>query len=232
MNVNYIFDKYKIYFFTLILTLFIASLFIHKTVPRDLQKEKRLASLQNKYMENISSKKLNPFSKINSLEKYLKDLNILIISSKQEKSFLNIKFEASFDDLFYVLSFIEKEKSAFKIKELKVNKLVEANKVKENRVLANIKLKISTKLLTYEKFAFKPLEKKLTKEKSQKKEPKLKKSDDKLKMISLQGVIENKALVSNKWLSIGDKIYDYKIVYIGKNFIKLKKSFKIYKVSM
>jgi uncharacterized protein YlaI len=42
----------------------------------------------------------------------------------------------------------------------------------------------------------------------------------------LEAIVFHKALINNKWVKVGDKIYEYKVIYIGKKEVVLSKNNK------
>ncbi len=214
-----LFNKNRKYIYILCSAIFVLLLYFNFNDIENREKDNQISQL-TKIINSFDSKSENIdlLVTIVSLENYIKEKYIKIVSLKLIDKGFTLELEGEYTPTIGMLDFIEKRNSLLKVEkfnarydkrrkvtslflDVKVLKDKKTYKEKENIALVNVfdkeEIKESIKIKKDEKI-------------------------DKKVLLKLHAIVENMAFINDSWFKVGDKIKEQKIVFIGSDYIKLK----------
>lgn len=184
---------------------------------------KKLNELVNNYEKK--DKSIDLLVSVASLEKYLEKNSIKIVDMKFFPKAFSINLKGTYKPTMKVIEIIEKKSSLFSVKNMSavydndkklLNLFLDINVLKEENLYK--KTKYTNFVNVFDK---NDDEKKI--------ENKVLRKEYLPKLIA---IVDNKVLIENKWLKVGENINKNKIVYIGRDYIKIKSNEKIVQIKI
>lgn len=229
-NIEFIANKYKIFIFSFFLSIFIFGTILASFNTNNLSKENRvfqLTKIVNKFEKK--NENIDLLVTMVSLEKYIKENIIKIVSMKLLNKGFSLKLQGEYKSTIKIVDLIEKKSSLLKIEQIIVS-------YDKNKKLANLFLDVkvlkNSKLYKKEKKQSPLVNAFEINNQVQIEESKVYKKIEKIKILKLYAIVENMVNINNKWFKVGESIDSKKIVFIGKDFIKLKTENRVLKLWM
>lgn len=191
--------KLELILFPLVIFFLLIVIFNYVNNPKTLDKS---------VSSTISLKKLSMKKKVldilNDLEFFIKENNIQLNKISNTKKSINIEIKSSLINQIKFIKFVEDYSNFAKIKYLKNEGEVLILDIVFDKFYIKNSFDLNTKLINI----------------------KNKKTKDLDLNLSLFAIVDNKALINDKWLKIEDFIYTYKIIEININSVILMNSLK------
>lgn len=207
-------NRYLIYIVSSII--FLILIIYNINDKKELEKNRQIGEL-SKILSSFETKdeNIDLLVTIVSLENYIKEKYIKISSLKMLDKGFSLELEGEYNSTIGMVDFIEKRSSLLKVEKFSVN-------YNEKRKITNVSMDV--KILKNKK-VYKEKESLALVNVFEKNEIKKKKEEEKTKkeiLLRLHAIVEDMVFINDSWFKVGDNITDKKIVYIGKDFIKLK----------
>lgn len=208
-------NRYLIYIVSSIIFIFL--LIYNINDKKEMENNKKIGEL-SKILSSFETKEedIDLLVTIVSLENYIKEKYIKISSLKMLNKGFSLELEGEYNSTIGMIDFIEKRSSLLKVEKFSVNY---NEKIKIANVLIDVKI-LKNKKAYKEKESIALVN---VFEKEGEKEKINIVKNEKVISLKLHAIVENMAFINDSWFKLGDEVMNKKIVYIGNDFVELKR---------